>query len=175
MTNYNQHIREVLDFPKPGVAFLDISPLLANPEAFRKAITDMSEGVEPTHVVGFDARGFLFATPIAQTCNAGTVMLRKPGKLPGDVDSVAYDLEYGQNRLEIQSNILQPGDNALLVDDVIATGGTASAGIELVRRTGANIIGFHALIDIVELGGRSRIEALGVPVRALVEIGAVAS
>jgi adenine phosphoribosyltransferase len=172
MTNYNPHIREVADFPKPGITFLDISPLLANADIFRQAITDLSEEVEPTHVIGFDARGFLFATPVAQACDASMVMLRKPGKLPGDVDSIAYDLEYGHNQLEIQSDVLKPGDTALLVDDVIATGGTASAGIELVRRTGAEVIGFHALIDLVSLGGSNRIKALGVPVRALVEIGA---
>ena len=101
------------------------------------------------------------------------VMLRKPGKLPGDVDSIAYHLEYGHNQLEIQSDVLKPGDTALLVDDVIATGGTACAGIELVRRTGAEVIGFHALIDLISLGGSNRIQALGIPVRALVEIGEI--
>ena len=173
MSSIKESLRVIPDFPQPGVDFYDIAPLLADHRLFSEAISQLAADVPgATHVAGFDARGFLFATPVAQQLEAGMVMLRKPGKLPGQTHRVAYELEYGQNELEIQEGIIGPKDRVLLVDDVIATGGTACAGIELVRETGAEVIGFHALIDLVRLQGSERIRQLGVPVRALVEIGA---
>ncbi|MCA9331200.1 adenine phosphoribosyltransferase [Candidatus Saccharibacteria bacterium] len=172
MSSIQESLRIVPDFPEPGIDFYDIAPLLADHSLFSQAVSGLVTDVaQPTHVAGFDARGFLLATPVAQELGVGMVMLRKPGKLPGETERIAYDLEYGQNELEIQSDLIGEGDRVLLVDDVIATGGTACAGIELVRRAGAEVIGFHALIDIVHLLGSERIKQLGVPVHALVEVG----
>lgn len=173
MSSIQESLRVVSDFPEAGVDFYDIAPILANNQVFAAAIAGLADDVkQPTHVAGFDARGFLFATPVAQRLGAGMVMLRKAGKLPGQTERIAYDLEYGHNELEIQSDIIGPEDRVLMIDDVIATGGTACAGIELVRQTGAEVIGFRSLIDLLQLGGSERIRQLGVPVRALVEIGA---
>jgi len=170
---YKQHIRTVEDFPKPGVRFYDITPLLGEGAVFANVIADMAEPLagKIDKVVSFDARGFIFGSAIAAKLMVGCVMLRKPGKLPGETKSMSYDLEYGSNTIEIQSDALQAGESVALVDDIIATGGTALAGIELVRSCGANIVEFCSLIDLPVLGGSDKIEAAGVPVRTLVEVG----
>lgn len=168
--NYHDYIREVADFPKSGINFYDIAPLLGQGAVFSSLIKDMSEPLrnEVTQVVSFDARGFLFGAAMAAELGVGCVMLRKAGKLPGDTHRIDYDLEYGSNALEIQADVLNQHDRAVLVDDVIATGGTALAGIELVRRSGASIVEFCALLDLPELGGSATINEAGVTVRAIV-------
>lgn len=167
---YREHINEIEDFPKPGVRFYDIAPLLGSNAIFAGAIRDMSEpyhgGVD--RIVGIDARGFAFGAPMALELGTGFAMLRKPGKLPGQVERADYGLEYGENSLELQIGAIRQGERIVLVDDVIATGGTAQAGIELVRRQGGEVIGFSALVDLPHLGGSQAIEGAGVPVHTLV-------
>jgi len=168
--DYKDHIRQVPDFPKQGVTFYDIAPLIGDGSVFTKLIADMAEPIqnEATKIVAFDARGFIFGGAIASLLGIGCVMLRKPGKLSGETYTESYDLEYGSNSLQIQSDSLGSQDNVVLVDDVIATGGTALAGIELVQRCGARIREFCSLIDLPDLGGSKRITEAGVPVRTLV-------
>jgi adenine phosphoribosyltransferase len=170
---YESYIQEVPDFPKPGIQFYDIAPLLADGAAYSSAIDDLAESLDGkiTKVAGFDARGFIFAGALALRLGVGLVMLRKPGKLPGATETVSYDLEYGSSALEIQHGILSETDTVALVDDVIATGGTACAGIELLQRSGARILEFCAVIDIPELGGSARIQQAGIAVRSLVQVG----
>ncbi|MBP9738332.1 adenine phosphoribosyltransferase [Candidatus Saccharibacteria bacterium] len=173
--NYEDYIRTVEDFPKEGVKFCDIAPLLSNGAVFRASIEDMAGNVDPavTKLVGFDARGFIFASALAHELALGFVMLRKPGKLPGPVKQASYELEYGTNSIEIQTDVLGEDDVILIVDDVIATGGTALAGIELIRGCGARIEGFQTVIDLPGLGGSDRIRQAGVAVRSLVSLGEV--
>lgn len=170
---YEPYIRTVDDFPSEGIKFYDISPLLGNPKAFGELIKEMAEPLRGTidKVVGFDARGFLFAGAIAAELEIGCALLRKAGKLPGDVYEASYDLEYGTNTLAIQKDALLPNERVLLVDDVIATGGTALAGIELVHKCGAKVTEFCSVIDLPELGGSQRIINAGVVVRSLVSFG----
>ena len=171
---YEPYIRTVEDFPSDGIRFYDISPLLGNPEMFGELIKNMSEPLrgKVDKVVGFDARGFLFAGAIATELNIGTALLRKAGKLPGDVYEQSYDLEYGTNTLAIQTDALQQNERVLLVDDVIATGGTALAGIELVRRSGAEVTEFLTVVDLPDLGGSRKIIDAGVALRSMVSFGA---
>ena len=166
-------IRTVEDFPKPGIRFYDIGPVLADAALFELSLRLMAEPLRGhvTKVVGFDARGFIFGGAIAALLGVGFVPLRKAGKLPGAVEQVSYDLEYGTNSLEIQKGLLSQEDTVVLVDDVIATGGTVLAGAELVQSEGATIVECCALIDLPSLGGSERIRAAGVPVRALIELG----
>lgn len=170
--NIKNRIREVDDFPTEGIKFYDISPLLADNTAFTESIRQMSEPLRNRvdKLVAFDARGFLFASAMALELGVGLSMLRKPGKLPGETESVSYDLEYGTNCLEIQRDAVVNQERIALVDDVIATGGTALAGINLVRKLGGNIINFSAFIDLPSLGGSSKIREAGVDVNAVVEL-----
>jgi len=169
-------IRTVEDFPQPGISFYDIGPVLADAALFESSVRLMAEPLRGrvSKVVGFDARGFIFGGAMATMLGVGFVPLRKAGKLPGAVERVSYDLEYGANSLEIQKGLLGHEDKVVLVDDVIATGGTVLAGAELVQSEGATIVECCALIDIPGLGGGERIRAAGVPVRALVELGGTA-
>lgn len=170
--NYREHIREVKDFPKDNITFYDVAPLIGRGALFASAISEMTEPLRGSvdKVIGFDARGFVFGAAVANELGVGFAMLRKPGKLPSDVKRIDYGLEYGTNALELQADALSERDRVALVDDVIATGGTARAGIELVRSMGAAIVGFTALIDLPHLGGRAAIEEVGVPVRPLITI-----
>jgi len=169
-THFKEHIRTVEDFPKPGIRFYDIAPLIGNGAVFAASIEAMARPLEGEvdKVVGFDARGFLFGGALATRLGVGLVMLRKPGKLPGEVLEVSYDLEYGTNSLQLQADVLSAGDRVVLVDDVIATGGTAIAGVDLVEQAGATVTEFCAVIDLPDLGGSARI-AERVPVRTLVQ------
>lgn len=169
---YSNYINEVKDFPKEGVRFYDIAPLLGNSAVFAAAVSEMAEPLRDSvdKVVGFDARGFLFGAAVAHELGIGFAMLRKPGKLPGQVERVEYGLEYGTNALELQEDAVSEGERVVLIDDVIATGGTARAGIELVRRCGAKIVEFTALIDLPYLGGSEAIISDDVPVRSIVTI-----
>jgi len=157
-------IRDIPDFPKPGVVFKDVTPLLADPEAFAHAISAISdrfcdEGVDK--VVGIEARGFILAAPVALACGAGFVPARKAGKLPFTSRGVSYDLEYGSETVELHEDAFAPGDRVLIVDDVLATGGTAAATVDLVRQLGGEVVGLAFLIELGFLGGAARVE--GVP------------
>jgi len=163
-------VREVPDWPEAGVLFRDLTPMLADPHAFATTVDLMAHAVGRgtiDEVVGIEARGFPQAAALAYHLGAGFVPLRKPGKLPGDVHVQEYDLEYGSTSLELHRDALGPGRRAIIVDDVIATGGTACAAIDLVRMTGAEVLGFMAILDLVALGGADRIRERGVEVTAL--------
>lgn len=157
-------IRDVPNFPKPGIAFKDFTPLLADAAGLALAVELMANpyrGKRIDVVVGAESRGFIFGTAIAQALSAGFVPIRKPGKLPRAVHGVDYQLEYGSDRLEIHADALSKGDRALLVDDLLATGGTLRAGAELVRKTGAEIVGLTVLIELESLKGRQRVAEFG--------------
>jgi adenine phosphoribosyltransferase len=163
-------IRDVEDFPRPGVVFKDITPLLADPAGFADCVRGLSEPFESQRidkVLGIEARGFIVAAPVALHLKAGFVPLRKAGKLPWKVESEAYSLEYGEDRLEMHVDAVKPGERVLIVDDVLATGGTASAAIRLVERAGAEVAAFACLIELAFLGGRGKVGEL--PVVSLVE------
>jgi len=154
------YIRDIPDWPKEGIVFKDITPLLASPEGFRQAIDTLAEdyaGTGVTKVMGAEARGFIFGGALAYTLGAGFVPARKPGKLPWTTTSVTYDLEYGTDSLEVHADAVGPGDKVLIVDDVLATGGTAAAKAELVRATGAEVAGFAFLIELDFIGGRAKL------------------
>jgi adenine phosphoribosyltransferase len=156
-------IRDVPDFPQPGVVFKDITPLLGDPEAFDHCISALvapfaDRGI--TKVLGIEARGFIVAPPVALRLGAGFVPVRKAGKLPWKVEKETYTLEYGTDTLEIHVDALAPGERALIVDDVLATGGTATAVTRLVERLGATTVGFACLIELAFLNGRARLAGL---------------
>ena len=155
-------IRDILDFPKPGILFRDLTPLLANPEALQHAVSALVEPFrdeQVDYVVGTEARGFIFGAPVALALGVGFVPARKPGKLPHDTLEASYALEYGTNLVQMHTDAIPPGSRVLVVDDLIATGGTAGATIDLVRQSKANVIGCSFLIELCFLNGR---EALGV-------------
>lgn len=154
------YIRPIQDFPKPGILFRDITPLLGTPTAFRAAIerlADRYRGERIDAIAGAEARGFLFAAPLALELSVGLVPIRKPGKLPHETVTAEYELEYGTDRLEMHADALEPGHRILLVDDVLATGGTMKACCELVRSTGAEVAGCAFLIELMALKGRARL------------------
>ena len=157
----NEYIRDIPDFPKPGIFFKDITPLLGQPEAFKAATDAMAapyHDVELDAVVGIESRGFIFGAAIAQSVGCGFVPIRKPGKLPADTISVSYELEYGEDTVEIHRDAVGEGDRVLLVDDVLATGGTMAAAGELIRKTGASIAGLVFLVELSFLDGRARLD-----------------
>ena len=165
-------IRDIPDFPQPGITFRDITPLLNNSAGLRYTIDSLAQKCQeadlvPDHIVGMESRGFIFATPLAYQLNAGFVPVRKPGKLPAKVHSVEYDLEYGTDRLEIHQDAIAPGAKVLIVDDLLATGGTAKATAELLDRLGVQVLGFAFVIELKALGGRAKLPNL--PIINLVE------
>ncbi len=169
--DFKSTIRTIPDYPKPGIMFRDITTLLGNPRAFRRAVDEMVQpyaGLRLDKVAGIEARGFILGGAIAHQLSIGFVPVRKKGKLPHTVVGEDYALEYGTDRVEIHADAVAPGENVLLVDDLIATGGTALAGIKLLERVGAKIAGCSFVIDLPELGGADRIRALGKTVSALV-------
>lgn len=158
-------IRDVPDFPVAGVVFKDITPMLGDATVFRDAIEAMAEpflGTSVTHVLAIESRGFLFASPLALAMTAGLVLARKPGRLPWRTSRVSYDLEYRADSLEVHVDSLSPGDRVLIVDDVLATGGTAAAAVRLVEQLGATPVGVCVLIELSFLGGRARLPDLPV-------------
>ncbi len=168
MNNLEALIREIPDFPEAGVVFKDITPVLGHAEAFSELIDAMSEpylGMGVTKVAGIEARGFTLATPVADHLGAGFIPLRKPGKLPYETVREEYELEYGIDSLEIHTDAVLEGEKVLLVDDVIATGGTAAAAIRLLKGVGANVVGFSVFIELAFLGGANKLD--GVPIHAL--------
>jgi adenine phosphoribosyltransferase len=168
-------IREVPDYPRPGVVFRDITPLLASAGAFAASV-DALVDISPADVdvvVGIEARGFLFGAPVALALGAGFVPVRKPAKLPRTVVTVTYDLEYGTETLALHEDAFVPGTRVLVVDDVLATGGTVVAAAELVSRLGAELVGVSLLSELTYLGGRERLDAAGIgPVAAVVTFDA---
>lgn len=164
-------IRTIPDYPKPGIMFRDITTLLGDARAFRRAVDELVQpfaGRKIDKVAGIEARGFILGGAVAHQLSAGFVPVRKKGKLPAETLRQTYALEYGTDEVEIHTDALTAGDAVLLVDDLIATGGTAGAAIALLRRAGAEIVGAAFVIDLPDLGGASRIEADGVPVRSLI-------
>jgi adenine phosphoribosyltransferase len=162
MTDFRTFIRDVPDFPTKGILFRDVTPLLASPDAFAAAARAMAEpfrGARPEKILGIEARGFLFGTALARELHVGIVPARKPGKLPRAIESVAYGLEYGQDRLEIHADAFERGERVLVVDDVLATGGTARAAVELAEKLGAEVVGVSVFIELGALGGRARLGA----------------
>ena len=165
-------IRDIPDFPKPGILFRDITTLLNHPEGMRDtmdALTKLCQdaGLNPDQVVGMESRGFIFGPSLAYNLDAGFVPVRKPGKLPAAVHSVEYELEYGTDTLEIHQDAVKPGDKVLIVDDLIATGGTAKATADLLAKVGCEVIGFVFVIELLALKGSDRLP--DAPVLSLVQ------
>jgi adenine phosphoribosyltransferase len=154
------HLRDVPDFPKPGIAFKDITPLLADVDAFRFTVDAMADawaGAEVDAIAGIEARGFLLAAPVAYRLGAGLIPIRKPGKLPWEVVEQPYELEYGVDAVQAHRDAASIGDRVVLIDDVLATGGTAAAGCALLEGLGAHVIGIHVLLELGFLAGRARL------------------
>ncbi len=155
--NLKQHIRDIPDFPQPGIVFRDITPLLSNPDAFRLVVQHFAGHFRDANVnsiVTAEARGFIFAAPLALELNAGFIPVRKPGKLPFDTQAFHYELEYGKDTLEMHTDALREGDRVVIVDDLLATGGTMRACIELAERSKAEVVGCAFLIELDFLNGR---------------------
>ncbi|MCC3407513.1 MAG: adenine phosphoribosyltransferase [Microcoleus sp. PH2017_10_PVI_O_A] len=163
-------IRDIPDFPKPGIMFRDITTLLCNPQGLNYTIDSLAEkcsGMSADYVVGMESRGFIFGTPLAYKMGVGFVPVRKPGKLPGEVLFAEYELEYGVDRLEMHRDAMKPGSRVLVVDDLIATGGTAAATANLLQQAGCELVGFAFVIELQALGGRQKLP--DVPIVTLVE------
>lgn len=166
--NLKDHIRSIPDFPKPGILFYDISTLLAHAEAWREAIRRLADEIRPYRpevLVGIESRGFLLAAPLALELGLGFVMIRKRGKLPGDIVAHTYDLEYGNDTIEIQADAIAPGQRVVVLDDLLATGGTMAAAISLLRRLGADVKAAAFVIELTFLGGRGKFD---LPVHTLI-------
>jgi adenine phosphoribosyltransferase len=166
--NLKDHIRGIPDFPKPGILFYDISTLLRHPDAWQVAMGRMAScvrGHQPDLLAGIESRGFLLAAPLALKLGCGFIMLRKSGKLPGATIGLDYGLEYGTDRIEIQADAINPGQRVIIVDDLLATGGTMAAGINLLRQVGAHVPAAAALIELTFLQGRAKLD---VPVETLI-------
>lgn len=162
MDDLKSYIREVPDFPKPGINFFDITTLLKDPLALRMTVDRFawlfSQGHRVDKVVGIESRGFMFGPSLAYSLNAGFVPVRKPGKLPAETVAETYDLEYGQDRLEMHADAVSPGERVLIVDDVIATGGTAVATAKMVESLGGGVVGFGFIIELAFLAGRDKLQ-----------------
>ncbi len=172
MMNLKSLIRDIPDFPKKGIIFRDITTLLNDAQGLHQTIDSLAlkcqeKDLRPDYVVGMESRGFIFATPLAYQLNAGFVPVRKPGKLPGAVYSIEYQLEYGTDRLEIHQDAVKRDSRVLIVDDVIATGGTAKATAELLQNSGCQLVGFAFVIELTGLRGRKQLP--DVPIISLVE------
>lgn len=165
MDNLRKLIREVPDFPKPGINFYDITTLLLDSEGLENtidALTEKCRGMNIDVVIGVESRGFIFATPVAYQLGAGFVPVRKPKKLPGEKVSVSYDLEYGQDTLEMHKDAIGQGHNVLIVDDLLATGGTAKAVVDLVESVGGTVAGLLFVVELNFLNGRSKFDGYNV-------------
>ncbi len=157
----SRYIRDIPDFPKPGILFKDITPLLAEPRAFQHAINQLAEHYPPQKVdvvAAAEARGFLFAAPLALRMNKPLVPLRKPGKLPHKTHSLRYELEYGSAELHVHIDAVSPGARVLLIDDLLATGGTMEASCRLIEKAGGNVVACAFLVELAFLGGRARLQ-----------------
>ena len=169
-TTLNKAIRTIPDYPKPGILFRDITTLMGNPRAFRRAVDELVQpfaGAQITKVAGIEARGFILGGAIAHQLSAGFVPIRKKGKLPHETVSIAYSLEYGLDEMEIHKDAVEKGERVVLVDDLIATGGTALAATHLLQQVGAVVAAACFVIDLPDLGGADKLRKAGVPVRRL--------
>ncbi len=168
------YIRTIVDFPHEGILFRDVTTLFADPRGFRMAVDQLLApyaGMRIDRVAGLEARGFILGGAVAHQLSTGFVPIRKKGKLPGAVISQAYTLEYGEAVVEVHQDAMAPGDKVLLVDDLLATGGTAEAGIRLIERLGAEVVGCAFVVDLPDLGGRAKLVAMGMEVHALCDFG----
>jgi adenine phosphoribosyltransferase len=164
-------IRTIPNYPKPGIMFRDITTLLGSPRAFRRAIDELVQpwaGMKIDKVAGIEARGFIIGGAVAHQCSAGFVPIRKKGKLPHTTVRIAYSLEYGIDEMEMHEDAVAPGDRVILVDDLIATGGTAEGAVKLLRRIGTEVLAACFIVDLPALGGADKLRKLDVPVRTLV-------
>ena len=167
---YTDYITNVPDFPIPGIQFKDITPLIGNGEAFHQAInelTEFSRELNANKVIGPDARGFIIGAPVAYALNAGFIPVRKPGKLPREVITYDYELEYGKNTLCMHKDAINPGDRVVIIDDLLATGGTMEATIKLVEEAGGKVVGLGFMIELVDLKGREKVA--GYPIKVLIK------
>ena len=165
-------IRTIADYPKPGILFRDITTLLGDARAFRRAVDELVQpfaGTRIDKVAGIEARGFILGGAVAHQLSAGFVPIRKKGKLPHAVVSIAYSLEYGLDEMEMHEDAVRRGERVLLIDDLIATGGTASAAVKLLKQLGADVVAACFVIDLPDLGGAAKIREMGVAVRTLLE------
>ncbi|MBU1145492.1 MAG: adenine phosphoribosyltransferase [Firmicutes bacterium] len=168
--NFESYIKNVPNFPIEGIQFKDITPLIGDGAAFHQAVQELADFAKSLHanvVVGPDARGFIIGAPVACMLSAGFVPVRKPGKLPREVLSYAYDLEYGSNVLCIHKDAVKKGDNVVIMDDLLATGGTMEASIKLVEETGAKVVGLGFLIELIDLKGRDKLKDY--PIKVLIQ------
>ena len=164
-------IRTIPDYPKKGILFRDITTLLGDARAFRRAVDELVQpwaGTKIDKVAGIEARGFILGGAVAHQLSAGFIPIRKKGKLPHTTVRIAYSLEYGIDEMEMHADAIHPGERVILVDDLIATGGTAEGAVRLLRQIGANVVAACFIIDLPELGGADKIRKLGVPVRTLI-------
>jgi adenine phosphoribosyltransferase len=164
-------IRTIPDYPKPGIMFRDITTLLGNARAFRRAVDELVQpwaGMKIDQVAGIEARGFILGGAVAHQVSAGFIPIRKKGKLPHTTVRIAYSLEYGLDEMEMHEDAVSKGDRVILVDDLIATGGTAEGAVKLLRQMGAEVLAACFIIDLPELGGAAKLRALDVPVRTLI-------
>ncbi len=171
MIDLESFIRDVPDFPKEGIIFKDITPLLASSEAFNETCDRLAKrfadkGV--AKVVGIESRGFIFGTPVAERLGVGFVPIRKPGKLPAETVSQSYQLEYGTDTIEIHADAIEPGENILLIDDLLATGGTMAAAADLVSKLGGEVVGIGFVIELCFLAGRDKLK--GHDIEALIQV-----
>jgi adenine phosphoribosyltransferase len=169
--NLKDSIRTIKDYPKPGILFRDISTLLGDARAFRRAVDELVHpyaGAKIDKVVGIEARGFILGGAVAHQLSAGFVPIRKKGKLPYKTVSMAYALEYGTDTMEVHVDAVTKGEKVILIDDLIATGGTAEGAVKLLTQLGAEVVAACFVIDLPDLGGADKIRALGVPVRTLI-------
>ena len=172
--NHADSIRAIPDYPRPGIVFRDITTLLGDARAFRRAVDELVQpfaGLKIAKIAGIEARGFILGGAVAHQLSAGFVPVRKKGKLPLETLRATYALEYGTDEIEIHRDAVQPGERVLLVDDLIATGGTAEAAVNLLAGLGAEVVAACFIVDLPELGGADKIRRLGVPVRTLVSFG----
>ncbi len=168
----SQHIRTIPDFPKPGIQFYDISTLLIHPDGWQATVERLAEAVaphEPDILVGIESRGFLVAAPLALRLGLGFMMVRKKGKLPGRTISFTYDLEYGTDTIEIQADAVEPGQRVVLLDDLLATGGTLNAAAQLFRKCGADVRAAACIIELTFLKGRDQLD---IPITTLISYDA---
>ncbi|MDE0942734.1 MAG: adenine phosphoribosyltransferase [Alphaproteobacteria bacterium] len=163
-------VRTIPNYPKDGIMFRDITTLLEHPAGFRRTVDELVQpfaGSSITRVAGIEARGFILGGAVAHQLSIGFVAVRKKGKLPWQTISVEYELEYGTDEVEIHIDSVEAGDQILIIDDLIATGGTAAASVQLIREVGGEVVGASFIVDLPDLGGRARLEDMGVPVRTL--------
>ena len=174
LTDLKASIRSIPDYPKPGIVFRDITTLLGDARAFRRAVDELVHpfaGGRIDKVAGIEARGFILGGAVAHQLSAGFVPIRKKGKLPHETVRIAYSLEYGLDEMEMHADAVHPGERVILVDDLIATGGTAEGAVKLLRQIGANVVAACFIVDLPDLGGAAKLRAMDVPVRTLMEFG----